>query len=103
MTDSTLGRGAAEVEKGRLRFFAKVTGQRAPTFRFRLNGEMGDAEQMPRTVDLDRSLFLDARVSIFIENTATPRCTSGSARGHAKLPVARSARRACSTQPCAPT
>ena len=27
------------------------------------------------------------------------RCTSGSARGHAKLPVARSARRACSTQP----
>ena len=27
------------------------------------------------------------------------RCMSGSARGHAKLPVARSARRACSTQP----
>ena len=27
------------------------------------------------------------------------RCTSGSARGHAKLPIARSARRACSTQP----
>jgi len=27
------------------------------------------------------------------------RCTSGSAREHAKLPVARSARRACSTQP----
>lgn len=27
------------------------------------------------------------------------RCTSGSARGHAKLPVARSAWRACSTQP----
>jgi len=27
------------------------------------------------------------------------RCTSGSARGHAKLPVARSARRACPTQP----
>ena len=27
------------------------------------------------------------------------RCTSGSARGHAKLPVARSARRACSSQP----
>jgi len=27
------------------------------------------------------------------------RCTSGSARGHAKLPVARSVRRACSTQP----
>jgi putative transposase len=31
------------------------------------------------------------------------RCTSGSARGHAKLPVARSARRACSTQPYLPT
>ena len=30
------------------------------------------------------------------------RCTSGSARGHAKLPVARSARRACSTQPYIP-
>ena len=30
------------------------------------------------------------------------RCTSGSARGHAKLPVARSARRACSTQPYLP-
>jgi putative transposase len=27
------------------------------------------------------------------------RCMSGSARGHAKLPVARSARRACPTQP----
>ena len=27
------------------------------------------------------------------------RCTSGSARGHAKLPVARPALRACSTQP----
>lgn len=27
------------------------------------------------------------------------RCTSGSARGHARLPVARSARRACPTQP----
>lgn len=27
------------------------------------------------------------------------RCTSGSARGHAKLPVARSTRRACPTQP----
>jgi hypothetical protein len=27
------------------------------------------------------------------------RCTSGSARGHAKLPVVRSVRRACSTQP----
>ena len=31
------------------------------------------------------------------------RCTSGSARGHAKLPVARSARRACSTQPYLPS
>ena len=31
------------------------------------------------------------------------RCMSGSARGHAKLPVARSARRACSTQPYIPT
>ena len=30
------------------------------------------------------------------------RCTSGSARGHAKLPVARSARRACPTQPYIP-
>ena len=30
------------------------------------------------------------------------RCMSGSARGHAKLPVARSARRACSTQPYIP-
>lgn len=31
------------------------------------------------------------------------RCTSGSARGHARLPVARPARRACSTQPYVPT
>ena len=31
------------------------------------------------------------------------RCTSGSARGHAKLPVARSVRRACPTQPYLPT
>ena len=31
------------------------------------------------------------------------RCMSGSARGHAKLPVARSVRRACSTQPYVPT
>ena len=30
------------------------------------------------------------------------RCMSGSARGHAKLPVARPARRACSTQPYLP-
>ena len=30
------------------------------------------------------------------------RCMSGSARGHAKLPVATSARRACSTQPFLP-
>jgi len=30
------------------------------------------------------------------------RCMSGSARGHAKLPVARSARRACPTQPYIP-
>ena len=69
MTDSTLGRGAAEVEKGRLRFFAKVTGQRAPTFRFRLNGEEGDTEQIPRTADLDRSLFVDARVQKSYDGT----------------------------------
>ena len=31
------------------------------------------------------------------------RCTTGSARGHAKLPVVRSARRACATQPFLPT
>jgi hypothetical protein len=31
------------------------------------------------------------------------RYTFGSARGHAKLPIARSARRACSTQPKLPT
>jgi putative transposase len=31
------------------------------------------------------------------------RCMSGSARGHAKLPIARSVRRACSTQPFLPT
>ena len=30
------------------------------------------------------------------------RCMSGSARGHARLPVARSARRACPTQPYVP-
>ena len=69
MIDSTLGRGAAEVEKGRLRFFVKVTGQRAPTFRFRLNGEVGDTEQIPRTADLDRSLFVDARVQKSYDGT----------------------------------
>jgi len=60
MTGSTLGRGATGVQKGRLRFYAKVAGQRAPTFRFRLDGEVSDTEPIPRTVDLDRSPFVDA-------------------------------------------
>ena len=52
-----------------MRFFAKVTGQRAPTFRFRLNGAEGDTEQIPRTADLDRSLFVDARVQKSYDGT----------------------------------
>jgi len=80
MIGSTLGWGAAKVEEGRLRYFAKVTGQLdpvytdelaardaghpalpvPPTYLFCLNSEVCDTEEMARTLNLDLDRILHA-------------------------------------------